>query len=127
MEIAIVDNDGLVLIDTIVNPNVPISEDALKVHGISQEMVKDQPTFSEIKNQIINAVDGKLVVMFSAEADLKFFPEHAAKLIDSECCMSWIWQCVAYGARNPAAINPVILNPQLMRLEIFGTENNTEH
>ena len=41
--------------------------------------------------------------MFNAEADLKFFPEHVAKLIDSECCMSWymamcgLWSPVSGG------------------------------
>lgn len=36
----------------LVNPQIPISESALAIHGISDEMVKDAPTFKQIANEI---------------------------------------------------------------------------
>ena len=36
----------------LINPGVPISEEAFAVHGISNEMVKNKPTFAQVGNQI---------------------------------------------------------------------------
>lgn len=36
----------------LVNPQMPISEGAFAVHGISEEMVKEAPTFKQIANEI---------------------------------------------------------------------------
>lgn len=33
--------------DILVNPTIPIPEESTKIHGITNEMVKDQPTFKE--------------------------------------------------------------------------------
>jgi DNA polymerase III subunit epsilon len=32
----------------LINPEIPISEEAIKVHGITNEMVKDEPTFKQV-------------------------------------------------------------------------------
>ena len=36
----------------LVNPQMPISEGAFAIHGLSDEMVKDAPTFKQIANEI---------------------------------------------------------------------------
>ena len=41
----------------LVNPQIPISESALAIHGISDEMVKDAPTFKQIANEIKQFLD----------------------------------------------------------------------
>lgn len=39
-----------------IRPEVPISEDAYKVHGISMEELKDEPTFKEVAKDIIQFI-----------------------------------------------------------------------
>jgi DNA polymerase-3 subunit epsilon len=68
---------------------MPISRGARAIHGITQEMVNNSPTFSEIENQIINAIEGKLVVTYGKDFDRSFFSERITSMIDAECCMTW--------------------------------------
>jgi DNA polymerase III epsilon subunit-like protein len=48
VELAIVDDRGKTLIDTLVNPRVDIPWQATKVHGITNEMVRRRPTLREL-------------------------------------------------------------------------------
>jgi DNA polymerase-3 subunit epsilon len=41
-----------------VNPECPIPEEASSVHGITDEMVKDQPTFKHYSKEIYNFIEG---------------------------------------------------------------------
>ena len=41
-----------------VNPECPIPEEASSVHGITDEMVKDQPIFKQISKEIFNFIEG---------------------------------------------------------------------
>ena len=41
VEISILDDDGLVLLDTLVRPRRPIPADAIRIHGIRNEMVAE--------------------------------------------------------------------------------------
>ena len=41
-----------------VNPECPIPEEASSVHGITDEMVKDQPIFKQISKEIYNLIEG---------------------------------------------------------------------
>lgn len=40
----------------LLNPQVPISEESYKIHGISEEKVKDQPVFEEKAGEIANFI-----------------------------------------------------------------------
>ncbi len=45
--------------DTIlINPTIPIPEKATKIHGISDEMVKNAPTFKEIAPKLLKIFEG---------------------------------------------------------------------
>lgn len=39
-----------------INPGVPISEEAFAVHGISNEMVRNKPTFAQIGKEIYDFI-----------------------------------------------------------------------
>ena len=41
-----------------VNPECPIPDEASSVHGITDEMVKDQPIFKQISKEIFNFIEG---------------------------------------------------------------------
>jgi DNA polymerase III subunit epsilon len=42
----------------IINPQMPIPQGAIDVHGITNEMVKDAPTFKQVANEVKVFIDG---------------------------------------------------------------------
>ena len=54
------------------NPQRPVSEDAYKVHGYSDEFLADKKTFTEIAESFINFIDGKRIIIHNADFDLSF-------------------------------------------------------
>ena len=39
-------------LELMINPGIPISEEAIAVHGITPEMVRNKPTFEQVSNQL---------------------------------------------------------------------------
>lgn len=68
-EIAVVDADGTVLLDSLVRPQGAFHPDATAVHGIDAETVKDAPTFEEIWERLRSVIEGRLVVVYNAQFD----------------------------------------------------------
>jgi len=51
--------DGTKLVKRkLINPTIPIPQGATEIHGISDEMVKDAPTFKVAGNEIMQFIDG---------------------------------------------------------------------
>jgi len=71
IEIAVIDAGGKVLLNTLVRPSKPIPADATAIHGITNEMVSDAPTWPEISAQVHALIAGKLTVTYNAEYDLR--------------------------------------------------------
>jgi DNA polymerase-3 subunit epsilon len=85
LEISVIDHDGTVLVDTLVKPTGRIHPDALHVHGIHDEMVRDAPRWTEIWPQVETALAGRVVGIYNADFDLR--------LIQQTHKMHWMrWQ-----------------------------------
>ena len=54
------------------NPERDSHEDALKVHGISNEFLKDKPKFAEVVDQLLAYVQGAEVIIHNAPFDIGF-------------------------------------------------------
>lgn len=70
VEIAVVDKNEQPLIDTLIKPTAPIPEDAIEVHGITNEMVADAPTFLEIWQDVAAAIADKELIIYNSSFDL---------------------------------------------------------
>lgn len=55
-----------------INPDRAMTEDAYRVHGISDEMLADKPRFEQIADDFLAFVDGATVVAHNAPFDMKF-------------------------------------------------------
>lgn len=71
VQIAIVNSDGLVLLDTLVKPKRPIPMDATRIHGITNDMVANAPTWEFVRDQVYNCLLGRHVVIYNAVYDRK--------------------------------------------------------
>ena len=69
VSIAIIDNHGETLLNTLVKPKNPIPADATRIHGITDEMVRDAPNWPEIARIVELKTQGKNVVVYNAVYD----------------------------------------------------------
>lgn len=80
IEIAILDNDGSVLLDTLIQTQDPARSDlASHIHKIQRSDLDDAPTFPHIYPQIINAIQGKTVIVYNADYDYALLRDTAAR------------------------------------------------
>ena len=68
---------------TYLNPQRPVSEDALKVHGYSDKFLSDKKVFSEIVEEFLNFIEGKKLIIHNAPFDLSFL-DYELKLINKK-------------------------------------------
>lgn len=54
------------------NPERDSHEDALKVHGISNEFLKDKPKFAEVAEELLAFCEGAEIIIHNAPFDLSF-------------------------------------------------------
>ena len=78
-----------------VNPERPSSEDAIRIHGISNEFLADKPRFADVAEQLLAYVAGAEIIIHNAAFDVGFldaelkrakrdaFRTHVAKVTDS--------------------------------------------
>jgi DNA polymerase III subunit epsilon len=77
------------------NPERPSSEDAIKVHGLTDAFLADKPRFAEVADELLDWLAGAEIVIHNAAFDVGFldaelrrlsrprFTSHVARVIDS--------------------------------------------
>lgn len=63
-----------------INPQQPIDEEAIAVHGITNEFVADKPKFHEIAQSFIEFIDGAEIVAHNANFDVSFMDHEFSML-----------------------------------------------
>jgi DNA polymerase III subunit epsilon len=76
-QIGIVDGSGEVLIDTFVKPLTQIPSRATAIHGITNSMVKDAPSWAVVSEQVVPLLDGRDVIAYNAVFDRKMMHQSA--------------------------------------------------
>ncbi|MDX2697119.1 3'-5' exonuclease [Streptomyces ipomoeae] len=69
VEIAVLGIDGSTLLNSLVNPGVPIPAEASRIHGITDGMVKDAPTFSDLLVPLTGALMNRKIVIYNQAFD----------------------------------------------------------
>ncbi len=88
LEIAIVQADGVVLLDNFVNPtHVSQWPEAQAINGISPAMVENAPSLSDISEEIIDALADRTVYIWNASFDTGFMPFALDHAKDVVCAM----------------------------------------
>ena len=63
-----------------VNPERDSHEDALKVHGISNEFLKDKPKFAQIADELLEYLSGAEIIIHNAAFDVGFLNKELERL-----------------------------------------------
>lgn len=82
-QIAVIDQAGHVLLDTLVRPSFPIPDEAAAIHGISNAMVAGAPTFADVLPRLLEALRGRYLVIYNLTYDLQILRNmlHAAGVL----------------------------------------------
>lgn len=57
------------LLNLLLNPSEPIPAEATAIHGITDAMVADAPSYSEMLRRLTEALAGRRVVIYNREYD----------------------------------------------------------
>lgn len=71
VQIAIVDSSGKELLNQMVKPKHPIPAAATMIHGITDEMVKNHPSWLDVRGVVYEILKGRHVVIYNAVYDRK--------------------------------------------------------
>lgn len=75
IEVGIVNLDGIVLYDSLVNPGMHIPEESSAVNEITDEMVANSPTWQDAWEDIETILEGHVLGMYNAEFDLRLLKQ----------------------------------------------------
>ena len=79
VELAVIDCAGAVLLDTLVRPSGPVPAEAAAIHGITDAMLAGAPTWSEIHARFCGLVEGRQVVIYNHEFDVRVINQTARR------------------------------------------------
>lgn len=79
VQIGVLSSGGEVLLNTLVKPVRPLTAELTAIHGITNEMVADAPTFVDILPALHQAVLGKTVVVYNAPYDNRIISQSFAQ------------------------------------------------
>ncbi len=76
VEIACIETKDLIptnkVFHTLINPQRSVPEEAFKVHGFSEEILKSKKTFNQIADEFSKFIKGKKLIIHNANFDLSF-------------------------------------------------------
>ena len=72
VEIALRDDDGDILIESLVNPGQKIPQSISAIHGVRDDDVAYAPLLEEVINELEDICTGTNLVIYNAAFDMKF-------------------------------------------------------
>jgi DNA polymerase III epsilon subunit-like protein len=75
IEICIIDDLGQVVFESLVKPSRPIPQEAIRIHGITNEMVKDASSWMVVWPQVHDILAGRHVGIYNADFDLQMIKQ----------------------------------------------------
>ena len=93
-QLAITDVKGRPLFSMLVKPNKPMSDEVVSIHGITNEQVQNQPIFPQIAKMVAFVLEGKHIVCWNSDFDVKLlwslfkkYDQDLPKISAASCAM----------------------------------------
>jgi DNA polymerase-3 subunit epsilon len=69
VQIAVIDKQGRTVIDTLIKPTKPCPQGAINVHGITNDMLKDAPTWVDVYIELSAKLAASTIVAYNMDFD----------------------------------------------------------
>ncbi|MFP7610174.1 3'-5' exonuclease family protein [Serratia quinivorans] len=95
VEITLIDTTGNILLNTLVKPRRVIPSSAIAIHGITNEMVADAPSWIKVCSKFYHLISGRKVVIYNSDYDTRLLEQtNAANWIVGPCCIEQpVFEC----------------------------------
>jgi len=84
VEIACIETKDLIptkkIFHKLINPERKVEEDALKIHGHTDEMLQGEKKFKDIVNEFLQFIEGKKLIIHNASFDISFLNHELKKI-----------------------------------------------
>jgi len=84
VEIACIETKDLIptkkIFHKLINPERKVEEDALKIHGHTNKMLKEKKNFRDIANEFLQFIEGKKLIIHNASFDISFLNHELKKI-----------------------------------------------
>jgi DNA polymerase-3 subunit epsilon len=98
-EIGVIDGDGTVLFESLVNPESPVSPQARAIHGITDEELEVSPRLPAVWPQLQEALRNRTtLVAYNAAFDRERLAQSARRYVLEELKQEWACAMEAYAA-----------------------------
>lgn len=101
VQIGIIDLEGQIILDSLIKPTISIPSEVIAIHGITDEMTTNAPSFPEIYPQIVKSISQKKILIYNADFDTSILNYccrlHNLPLLNFKeitCVMGWYSQWV---------------------------------
>ncbi|MEV6527785.1 3'-5' exonuclease [Longispora sp. NPDC051575] len=92
VQLAVLDVPGdRLLLDTLLHPGEPIPTDATRIHGIEDQDVADAPRLADLWPQLVEALDGKRLVIYNRAFDMEILRNEARRLPGERAGAALAW------------------------------------
>jgi DNA polymerase III subunit epsilon len=76
VELGLIDQDGKVLIDTLINPGIKMPAEAQSIHGISDADLVDAPTFDQVWHDLQSFIDeADELIIYNKDYDIRLIKQ----------------------------------------------------
>lgn len=76
-DLALIGVDGKILLDTLIRPTIQIPAVVVAIHGISNEAVREAPSFAEVFEEAARLIGDRLVVAYNMDFDNRMMVQSA--------------------------------------------------
>lgn len=118
IDISIIDLDGNVLFESLINTDVEITEGAWEVHRLSKKDLLAAPKFNDVKDQIKEILDNKIMLAYNSEFDKRLLIQSGYNYPIKDKCLMYMFGRYADSERWISLQN--VMNMQ-------GIKINQEH